>query len=167
MSIEDCETALRRAADELQPLLEPLGFAFRFDQAAQGHQAFAAGFFVCGELRIGLIYRVSDRLGSVSFENGTTSESLDGLMSWLGLAAESRSRYDERISRSVALDGGDVLDALRADLATLSPILRDREKLSRSIVEARRESDRIAADAAARDAAKLQAWLERRRSRKE
>lgn len=167
MSVEDCETALRRAAAELQPLLEPLGFAFQFDLAAQGHQAFATGFFVCGEVKIGLIYRVNDRLGSVSFENGTAGESLDGLMSWLGLSAEQRSRYDERISRSVALDGGDVLDAVRADLATLSPLLRDREKLSRSIVEAGRENARIAEEVAARHAAKLQAWLERRRGGKE
>lgn len=167
MALDDCEIALQRTVADLCPLLEPLGFEFHLDQTAQAHQAFATGFFVRGELKIGLIYREKAgsaiTLGSINYENDTTNASHDQLMSWLGLADRQRLRYDEGTFASVAADDGSVIDALRADLVTLSPVLRDEVLLTRAIGEARRQGDQSEAELAARHAAKREEWLRRRR----
>jgi hypothetical protein len=166
MSVDDCEVALRGTAADLRSLLEPLGFEFHFDQAVRGHQAFATGFFVRGDLKIGLIYRDTTSgitLGSVNYENDTTNVSHDQLMSWLGVVARQRLRYNEATSASVAADGGSVIDALRADLVTLSSVLSDEVMLGQAIGEARRKAEQVADEAAARHAAKREEWLRRRR----
>ena len=166
MSVESCELELRETANLLRSVLEPLGFEFQFSEAAQGYMAFASGFFIQGGLKIGLIYRVNYKLGAVVYENETTNVLHDRLLVSLGLAAKQRLRYDKEAMASVALDGGDVVDALRADLLTLTPVLRDREALSRSISKARDESDRADKESEERKAAKLRDWL-RRRSEKD
>jgi hypothetical protein len=166
MSVENCETALRTTAGELRSILDPLGFRFYFDQAGQGHQPFASGYFVRDEVRIGLIYRVNSKLGAVVYENNTTSVLHDNLMSSLGFAAEQHLRYDDTAFQSVAVDGGSAVEALCADLRTLSPILRNQKTLSLAITEARHEAESIANKSAAAKKAKLEAWLRRRSSPK-
>jgi hypothetical protein len=171
MSVDDCEIALQRTAADLCSLLEPLGFKFQLDQAGHAHQSFATGFFVRGELKIGLIYREQASsaitLGSVNYENDTTNASHDQLMSWLGLVARQRLRYDEATFASMAADDGSVIDALRGDLVTLSSVLSDEVMLTQAIGEARRKADQSEAEWAARQAAKREEWLQRRRGNKE
>lgn len=163
MSVETCEIALRNAAAELRPLLEPLGFEFEIEQSAQGHLPFASGFFVRGEIKIGLIYRVDHKLGAVIYENSATNTSHDELLSLLGLSSEQHLRYDERSSESKAVEGDDPLAALRADLSMLAALLNDQALLSRSILAARTKGDQEWRDAIAKQAAKREAWLRRRR----
>lgn len=165
MSAENCERALRTTAAELDSLLGPLGFRFHFEHAGKAHQPFASGFFVREDIKVGLIYRVSHKFGAVIYANNETNVSHDDLMSWLGLATTQRLRYVESAMQSVAADCGNATDALRADLETLRPILRDEKTLRRAIGEARRHADQRERDAAAAKAAKLEAWLQRRRGK--
>lgn len=167
MSVHDCEAALQETAVELRPLLYSWGFEFHFDQISRGHQAFATGLFVRGELKIGLIYRETSsaaiKLGSVNYQNDMTNASHDQLMSWLGFAAQQRLRYDQETFTSVATDGGSVIDALRADLLTLNSVLGDQTMLAQAIGEARRKADDATQEAAALQAAKREVWLRHRR----
>jgi hypothetical protein len=167
MSVNDCERVLRATAAQLQPVLDPLGFEFQVDQRGVAHQPFAAGFFVREGVKVGLIYRARDTFGAVVYENEVTNVSHDDLMSWLGFTARQRLRYIDSSMTSVAAEGDHVIDALRADLETLVPILADQQTLSRAIVEARRTADRAQEEAAANKSAKLQEWLARRRAEKE
>jgi hypothetical protein len=66
-----------------------------------------------------------------------------------------------------AADDGSVIDALRADLVTLSSVLRDEVLLTEAIGEARRKADQSEAERAARQATKREEWLRRRRSNQE
>lgn len=141
MTVEDCEAALRETASELAPLLEPFGFVFHLDQAGQGHQVFASGFFVRGEVKIGIIYRGDRKFGTVSYENAATSVSHDELMRTYGLRSE----------------------ALAADLSRLAPVLGDPEVLSSLITKARRQSGQAKEQELAQKAAKREAWLRKRR----
>jgi hypothetical protein len=144
MSVEDCERMLRATAEFVDPVMGAAGFRFQLDQAGHAHQDFASGFFVRENVRIGLIYRVRDRLGAVIYENDTTNVLHDDLMSWLGLAAKQQLRFVGSSMQSVAIDGGDAVAALYADLETLSPVLRDEESCSHAITEARRQANRAA-----------------------
>ena len=167
MSVHDCEVALQETAAELRSLLASLGFEFHIEQVARGHQPFATGFFARGEVKIGFIYREKSSaaitLGSVNYENDTTNASHDQLMSSLGLVSRQRLTYDENTFTSVAADGGGVIDALRADLMTLHPVLRDDVTLAQAIGEARRKGDKAKEDSASAKAAKREEWLRRRR----
>lgn len=134
MSEQSCEDALRNAAARLQPVLEPIGFEFRRDQAGIGHGPFASGFFVSGDLKIGLIYRDDSRLGCVIYENATSNISHDDFMQAAGYAQQQRLHYRKRVS--VASGEGDPIDALSADLNLVAAFLQDHVQMARFIEQA-------------------------------
>lgn len=156
---------LQEIADGLKSVLEPLGFHYVPDQSGQGHMQFESGFFVRGDTKIGLICRERTSgmaLGAVVYENDITNAAHDDLMSVLGLTDKQHVVYVESSMTSVAKDGGDLIEALRADLITLTPILSDAAKLSEVLVTARDGAIKASQDAIAQQAAKREAWLQRR-----
>ncbi len=131
MSVEACREALRITAERLAPLLQPIGFHFVPEQAAAGHGSFANGFFVNGDLKIGLICRDQGTLGEVIYENSTSNVSHDELMKFLGL--ESEQHFRVRWPAAYAADGADPCDALITDLSRVMPTLQDRAAMDRLI----------------------------------
>jgi hypothetical protein len=117
MKPEECQQKLVEITENLNPVLNPLGYSFESDgYAVTSGGPFASGFFVNGEKKIGLIYRSFSGLGSVNYECRQSAVSHSDLMRYLGKEEESKLKYDSKKFSSYARDDGDVLGALMHDI---------------------------------------------------
>jgi hypothetical protein len=116
MNPEDCKQALLAGIEKIDPILNPLGYAFEisgFGVSSGG--PFASGFYSKGEKIIGLIYRAGPGLGAVGYEYRQLGILHNDLMLYLNKSVESKLRYSVRKFASVSREGGDPFEALAYD----------------------------------------------------
>lgn len=117
MNPKECEQWLIEFTQKLNPFLNPLGFVFEISgSGVSSGGEFAAGFYVNGDKKIGLIYRAITGLGSVNYEYHQMAISHSNLMSHLGKYEVSKLKYDTNKFSSYSKDGGSVHDALVYDI---------------------------------------------------
>lgn len=129
---------LRSIVAKLDPVLVPHRFSFQHEHEGRSSGgAFANGFYVRGETRIGLIVR--DALGQVVYEQGEGSMGHTDYMGELGHAETCRFVFDEERWIAVDRNGGAPVDALIHDLQTFAgDFLRgDLNRFSEALAEAR------------------------------
>jgi hypothetical protein len=117
MNPDECEEQLIEFTQRLNPVLNPLGFVFESSGSGVASAGpFAAGFYVNGEKKIGLIYRSIAGFGEVIYEYNQTGVSHSELMHYLGKQDESRLKYDTNKFLSYSKDSENVLDVLVYDI---------------------------------------------------
>jgi hypothetical protein len=138
MNPKECERQLVEYSQKLDPVLNPLGFAFEISMSGVSSPGpFATGFYVNGDKKIGLIYRSGFGFGSVIYEYHQTSVSHDGLMSYLGKTDVSKLSFDSDKFMSYSKNGGNALDALIYDIQNFEVgfLTKDNEQYGKVLKE--------------------------------
>ena len=138
--MDDSRKALAAVVARLAPLLGPIGFTWKSgDVGISSGGAFANGSFVGGAFDLDLIWRKSSGLGCPTYSVGHTHAAHDAVMERLGLAQECRLRFNDdlKVWKVYSSTGGDVVDALVADLAVAAPKFAGHPSdVRRAIIEA-------------------------------
>jgi hypothetical protein len=117
MSPEECQKLLLTGIEKINPILNPLRFAFEISgSGVSSGGPFASGFYSNGEKVIGLIYRSGSGLGAVIYQYRQLNIIHDDLMNYLEKSDVSKLKFSGRRFASVSKDGGDPFDALASDI---------------------------------------------------
>ena len=156
MNPDECEQALLTGIEKIDPVLNPLGFVFKFSGVSESHPVLSAiGFYVNGSKNLGLIYRAGVGLGAVIYEyqkisipdDEFISISHDELMRYLGKHKVNKLKYSNFKFASFAKGGGDAFEALAYDLQNFAlEFLNGSDSEFRGVLQKASSSQEAASD---------------------
>ena len=120
--------ALVAGVELLEPLLKKTGFSYRAgDSAASSGGPFASGFFIRGDIELGMIVRNEGRMGVPNYSRGHGYASHHRVLAALGVEEKSMLIQPDHFAYS-AKNGGNTFQALYEDLRDLIiPVLERSE----------------------------------------